>query len=311
MNSNVLISKIEQLQEAIKNQSKISQLDVDLQLDYIRKLYDAYLELKYNFTDIQYQMAEKSDEEDNTAILSDCRTLSLFENGEVKTAEQEDVEVEMEKTISGTSIVEESEEEEEEVVEENEEDDLPIIEMDVKEFSIPDISVEQKMVSEINLDDIEFDDESNDDEDTEIKNDSTSFSATMPHSRYYGDEIEIENPIPVQSTTIGERFKSERPSLNEIVSSYKPDESIGSKLQQGNVSDLMKSMDMNHKFMFVKELFKSNGSVFTEEINKLNAFNKLNEAIPYWESMKAKYKWDSQSEAYTELYRLILRKFAK
>ncbi|MDR1878341.1 MAG: hypothetical protein LBQ64_02115 [Bacteroidales bacterium] len=122
---------------------------------------------------------------------------------------------------------------------------------------------------------------------------------------------EKEEILPDKPTSIGDKFKDNKPSLNEIVSGFKPDSSIGMKLQHGSISDLMKSIDMNLKFLLVKELFKGNGSVFTEEINKLNNFNKLYEAIDYLETIKNTYKWDKDNEAYNELYKLILRKFAK
>ena len=321
MDIQILIAKIEKLQENIKNQSKIPQLDIDLQLSYIRELYDAYLEMKYNFTDTQYRVVEKLEEEIISGV-SDCETLPLFEEeGEVGEIGEEG-EIGEIGEVGKTEEIEEDEEDGEveeigEDVEEESDDEYPVVEMDVEmEFSIPTVSAKPEAVSDIDLDDIEFEfeEDSREEENKPIMpviQNEPSFPAGISHSRYYGDEIEIENPIPVKPITIGERFKSERPSLNEIVSSYKPDESMGSKLQQGNISDLMKSMDMNNKFMFVKELFKGNGSAFTEEINKLNSFNKLNEAIPYLELIKEKYKWDSQSEAYAELYRLVLRKFAK
>ena len=328
MDVKVLISKIEKLQESILNQSKISQLDLDLQLEYIRKLYDAYLELKYQ--DVPHRVTEVVKEEKNEPALFDCASLSLFddlkqEETEKVLAKTEPIEEELptvEMEIEESEIEEEETEVEEEESEIEEETEVGIeIEEEETEIEIEEeetetetgIEDEKEIKFDINLDDIEFDEDNSDEEIALTKNHNLSLTtlAGIPHSRYYGDEIEIENPIPVQPTTIGERFKSERPSLNEIVSSYKPDESIGTKLQQNNISDLMKSMDMNHKFMFVRELFKGNGSAFTEEINKLNDFNKLNDAIPYLEAIKTKYKWNSQSEAYTELYRLVLRKFAK
>ncbi|MCL2130949.1 MAG: hypothetical protein FWH36_00620 [Lentimicrobiaceae bacterium] len=324
MDREVLIAKIGKLEENIKNQSKISQLDIDLQLSCIRDLYDAYLEIKYNLTPTQQRFEEKSEEKEteNTAPLSDCNTLSLFDENEEEVTEVAEIEEVTEERIEEEEDCEsdEDEDEDEEFEEEDDdeeefedEDELPIIEMDAKmDFSIPSISVEPEMESGIDLDDIEFDEDgSEEEEEAETKKSAAPYIPSIPHSRYYGDEIEIENPIPVKPVSVGESFKPEKPSLNEIVSSYKPDESIGSKMQQGNISDLMKSIDMNNKFLFVKELFKGNGSVFTEEINKLNGFNKLNEAIPYLESIKTKHRWDNQSEAYAELYRLVLRKFTK
>jgi hypothetical protein len=120
-----------------------------------------------------------------------------------------------------------------------------------------------------------------------------------------------ENGDTEKPISIGDKYKSNRPSLNEIVSGFKPDNSIGMKMQHGNVSDLMKSIDMNLKFLFVKELFKGNGSAFTEEINHINNISKLNDTIKYVEQIKDKYKWDDKSEAYYELFKLILRKYAK
>ena len=374
-----LIAKIRNLHVNIENQSKISQLDIDLQLSYLRELYDAYLEMKYNPAEVQPCVAEKTQEELPLSALSECGALSLFgdceetgktdkigemdkmdkvvepeekiveepekeaeeteEEPEEEPEEIEEEEEEFEEEAEEEDFEEEEEEEsekedfeEEEVEEEvestkieepeSEEDDLPIIEMEAKmDYSTPDISivpeaVTEKTVADINLDNIEFDEDSEDEEEeteteTEtVKHRETPFHPSMPHSRYYGDEIEVENPIPVK-TSIGDSFKGERPSLNDIVSGYRPDESIAAKLQQGNISNLMTSIDMNNKFLFVKVLFNNNGSLFTEEINKLNSFNKLNEAIPYLETIKEKYNWETQSEAYSELYRLVLRKFAK
>ena len=366
-----LIAKIGNLQANIENQSKISQLDIDLQLSYLRELYDAYLEMKYNPADVQPCTAEKTQEEElPLSALSECGALSLFgeceepekmekvgemdkmdkivepeekivaepeKEAEEFEEEEEDFEEEPEEEDFEEEEVEEEEVEEEEVEEEvestnarmhestkieepeSEEDDLPIIEMEAKmDYSTSDISIEpeavtERTVADINLDNIEFDEDNEDEEDEEtetVKHSQTPFHPSMPHSRYYGDEIEVENPIPVK-TSIGDSFKGERPSLNDIVSSYRPDESIAAKLQQGNISNLMTSIDMSNKFLFVKTLFNNNGSLFTEEINKLNNFNKLNEAIPYLEAIKERYKWDGQSEAYSELYRLVLRKFAK
>ena len=339
MDRQILIAKIEKLQENIKNQVKISPLDIDLQLSYIRDLYDAYLEVKYNFT-YPYHLDEEQTEEPNSSQVPDNETFPLFEEegkegeiGEIgEIGEEEEIgEMEEEEEIDelGEDEDEEFEEEEEiEEIEEEEEDyvdeeeidieeeeeievETPVV-MDRIEISIPDaaeVEETEEPISDINLDDIEFAEDSSDDEDLVVKNQPTTFTAGMPPTRYYDDGIEIDKPIPVKPVTIGEQFKSEKPSLNEIVSSYKPDESLAAKLQQANVSDLMKSIDMSQKFLFVKELFNNNGNVFTEEINKLNGFNKLNEAIPYLESIKAKYKWE-QNEAYSELYRLVLRKFA-
>ena len=176
------------------------------------------------------------------------------------------------------------------------------------------IKNEQQSIAEIDLDSIEFaeDEEPDDDTDNKMKITSTVHTG-IPSGRptYWGDELDIEEPVVAKPASVGDKYITNKPSLNEIVSGFKPDESIGMKLQHGSVSDLMKSIDMNNKFLFVKELFKGNGSAFTEEINNLNNHSKLDSALKYLDKIKEKYDWNETSEAYRELNRLILRKYAK
>jgi hypothetical protein len=142
---------------------------------------------------------------------------------------------------------------------------------------------------------------------------------TVPPNKPVEDVQKIQSvppkpPVTVaaekEQSSIGEKYQDKKPTLNEIVSSFNPNESIGMKLHLGSVSDLMKSIDMNNKFLFVKELFKNNGALFTQEINTLNDFKKLSEALSYLEKVRIKYGWITESEAYMELYKLVLRKFA-
>ena len=346
-----LITKIKTQQEIIAKQTIISTIDIDLQLDYIRALYEHYIALKQRLI-LKEILNQQS-------ILSECGTLPLFENfekSEPQKAEEkveemseleeieeeqedefeeeifeksEDFEDEFEEEENFERLEEEEEEEsddedelfeEEEDLEDELEEDIEAVETEEKTEDesfisvFPDVEIEMDIQtnSDIDIDAIEFDVEDEEDAENEddTKNIPITHISTAGQPRYWGDELDFE-PISPQPTSIGDKYISNKPSLNEIVSSFKPDESIGMKLQHGSVSDLMKSIDMNLKFLFVKNLFKGNGSVFTEEINKINTIGKLQEAIKYMEEMKNKYNWDDKSEAYSELYKLILRKYAK
>jgi hypothetical protein len=400
-NSNDLITKIKSLQETIDKQSTVSLIDIDLQLDNIRTLYESYILLR---EDIMVQK-EKNKKKSN---LSECGTLPLFDDmeedinteeepqkeidspaieEEIQQIETEDLEkevipefleipeeiqevevpaievdepeVELEINIEENELLqefvseieeknnEEKNNETDEIEEELEEDFEENLEEDETEediVSIPDMDIEldvttsatpseqiisstqeeelsaekSHFVAEIDIDSIEFaedeDDEDDDsDEDEEEIQPSQSSHMGIPSGRpvYWGDEVDIEQPIAAKPTSIGDKFKNEKPSLNEIVSGFKPDSSIGMKLQNESITDLMKSIDMNNKFLFVKELFKGNGSAFTEEINNLNNHSKLDGALRYLDKIKEKYHWDEKSEAYYQLYHLILRKYAK
>jgi hypothetical protein len=359
-----LIAKIKAQQEIIAGQITISSIDIDLQLDYIRNLYEHYIALK------QGLVLKK-----NTEIkpnLSECRTLPLFNNFDsIEMEEQPKMPVEEKENVT-VSVVEKEEFEDEKIEnleefedefdeEENfeeeleeeelkeleegggeeedddddiaedeeleEEEDTEDLEDDEESFtSFPEMEIEMNLPtnSDIDIDTIEFEDEDEDedtDTDTDIENNivlenSTETTHPITHigtsgqPRYWGDELGIE-PLAARPASIGDKYISNKPSLNEIVSGFKPDESIGMKLQHGSVSDLMKSIDMNLKFLFVGNLFKGNGSLFTEEINKIKSIGKLQEAIKYVETIKDKYNWDDESEAYSELYKLVLKKHAK
>ncbi|MDR2410726.1 MAG: hypothetical protein LBE13_21805 [Bacteroidales bacterium] len=187
----------------------------------------------------------------------------------------------------------------------NIEEDTPQIENSKEDT--PQIKAFPEMEFELNLKKNDFPARNQDNTIVAEKEIPETTVAPSTQPQYKGSE----EPLPDKPTSIGDKYKSNRPSLNEIVSGFKPDESIGMKLQHGNVSDLMKSIDLNLKFLFVKELFNGNGSIFTEEINTINNITKLHNAISYMEEMKDKYKWDEKNEAYKELFKLVLRKYAK
>jgi hypothetical protein len=345
--ANDLIAKIKSLQDTIDKQASIPLIDVDTQLDYIRSLYDFYLVLK---NDILLQkeknaknsnlsdcgtlslFADMEDENDEEKIFKEEETTTQpLPEAEVQQPQTEHSEEKSSLEISKETVEDEAEspvvemgEPEVEMEINREENHIrqePVFEVETEyeEENREDEETEKsRFVAEIDIDSIEFaeEDEYEDDEDDDIEEEKIP-QPSFPQGRaasgrpvYWGDEIDVEQPI-ARPTSIGETFKSERPSLNEIVSGFKPDESIGMKLQNESVSDLMKAIDMNNKFLFVKELFRGNGSAFTEEINKLNSHSKLDAAIRYLDKIKEKYQWDEKSEAYNQLYHLILKKYAK
>jgi hypothetical protein len=355
-----LIAKINTQGEIIEKQNIVYSIDIDIQLGYIRALYEFYTELKQN-----QHIVPKQEQEQNLVSkeqtgkrhhnLSECGTLSLFDNLEemnenineekdiaiTEPSSENQIQTEMQKDpddeISTSSALSEiSEFEKQEQITSPQIEDSKEDTKDIKVF-LEENTEDIKAFSEEDTEGIEVSPEEDTKKDTEAievlpemefeinlkKNDFPAINQdnitiaekelpfTPVETSTQPQHHEIEEPVHNKPTSIGDKYKSNRPSLNEIVSGFKPDESIGMKLQHGNVSDLMKSIDMNYKFLFVKNLFKGNGSAFTEEINKINNIPKLHQAISYMEELKDKYKWDEKSEAYKELFNLVLRKYAK
>ena len=100
-----------------------------------------------------------------------------------------------------------------------------------------------------------------------------------------------------------------RRSLNDVLMEQKEDHSIASSFQNRKVQDLAKSININDKFLFIKELFRGKGEEFGMAIQKLNRCNSMDEAFNEIDIMKKFYFWDTSSPAYLALCDLVRRKF--
>ena len=73
--------------------------------------------------------------------------------------------------------------------------------------------------------------------------------------------------------------------------------------------DLTKSISVNDKFAFIKELFNNKGEEYSKAIQELNQCRDIEAAFDCLEHYKKAFFWDSTSNAYLTLCDLIRRKF--
>ncbi|MBP1672680.1 MAG: hypothetical protein H6Q25_495 [Bacteroidetes bacterium] len=131
------------------------------------------------------------------------------------------------------------------------------------------------------------------------------------HSTVIKQEIPV-TPQPQQPLLFVEEnapAKTEKKSLNELLTEKKEDNSIGSKFQQAKIVDLTKAISINDKFLFIRELFKSKGEEFSTSLHRLNNCPNIEEAFNVMEELKNYYFWDTTSSAYLALCDLVRRKF--
>ena len=112
-----------------------------------------------------------------------------------------------------------------------------------------------------------------------------------------------------ETPSIADKYKDNKQSLHETIGISKDDVSISQKLQQKPITDLIKSIGINDKFLFIKELFANNGEEYSEAIQLLNNFSIISQAFDYLDILKNKYGWDEASDASLKLYDLIRRKY--
>lgn len=104
--------------------------------------------------------------------------------------------------------------------------------------------------------------------------------------------FEIDTP-----ETVGERYQQNQ------------EETLGEKLQHGNVRDLQGAIGINDKFLFVNELFGGSMEKYNRSIENLNDLKTLNGALIYLNELRVELQWNSSNEAYKKLLELVHRKF--
>jgi hypothetical protein len=119
------------------------------------------------------------------------------------------------------------------------------------------------------------------------------------------------NLFTAPSTSIADKYKDETKSLYDTISAPNTNTSYAEKLQQKPITDLVKSIGLNEKFLLIRELFDGNGDEYNEAIQLLNNFSTLTQAFDYLDVLKQKFGWDESSDASLKLFDMIRRKYQK
>lgn len=107
------------------------------------------------------------------------------------------------------------------------------------------------------------------------------------------------------------QFEDEIFSVNETVAQKGVDKSVVNKLSNTRIENLKSTIGINDKFYFINELFSGNSQAYEDVIYTLNNFKRLDEAIQYTSTLKHKYEWSTETEAYQKLVHFLERKFVE
>lgn len=110
--------------------------------------------------------------------------------------------------------------------------------------------------------------------------------------------------------SVGDKFKDEKPNLNERIGENNPDASITSKIKKQPVASLKKAIGINEKFQYINELFNGNIQDYSNAINHLNdTCTTIEEARDFLEQLNFDHKWDSDHDAVLSFTTLVERRF--
>ncbi|MBC5774201.1 hypothetical protein H8S95_09015 [Pontibacter sp. KCTC 32443] len=108
---------------------------------------------------------------------------------------------------------------------------------------------------------------------------------------------------------LNERFKAERPTLNENF--RKAASSLADTHSNQKIDSLKNAISINQRFSFINELFEGDNLTYYQAIQSLDAMTSADQATRFiTHDLAGKYDWSKKQDHVNKLLRLVERKFA-
>jgi len=118
-------------------------------------------------------------------------------------------------------------------------------------------------------------------------------------------ETQPKQPLNVDYKSLVDAFLVKEPAKQHPTE----DQSLLSKISQAKITDLKRSIAMNDRFIFIKELFNNEFDTYNRCINDLNSCENIEPAEQYLSQLKKQFEWDDENETVQYFNSLIRRKF--
>lgn len=118
------------------------------------------------------------------------------------------------------------------------------------------------------------------------------------------EQAHPENGTPI----LAEKYQGKQKFRNEIIADHSTKIDMSEKLKNRPIDNLQKAIGINDKFLFIKELFNGDATLYNETLQLLNEMDDLNRAIIY---IQDNFKWDDSNETTIKFIDLIRRKFVR
>jgi hypothetical protein len=255
----IIIETLGEQYAVINQQSgKIPQIELDIIMSNIRKLYERLCDL--NKLNSEYPKTKK--EEIPEVIME-------TEAGPTENVIIEPV-IEQKKTVAEEKKIEISFEEkvvtiEETKIEETPETSRSTVNLEkTKEiiFDIEDVRKEENQGTEITTEKME-----------------PPSAEVKPAKSRKKDGVDLFSLA--EKETLADKFKETQKSMNDKIASGKPDKTLADKIGKSTITSLKNAIGINDKFLFINELFKGDIQEYNKTIDKLNSYSMLEECTDY------------------------------
>ncbi|HEY9124066.1 MAG TPA: hypothetical protein VIO15_06985 [Bacteroidales bacterium] len=105
---------------------------------------------------------------------------------------------------------------------------------------------------------------------------------------------------------LAEKLAKPEPLLHDVVSQKVNVTDLSTKFQQKEIASLTQSIQINDRFLFIKELFRDDAKLYAESLQKIEEMKSAEEAVLF---LKAEINIDLEKDAAQKLLQLINRKF--
>ncbi len=94
--------------------------------------------------------------------------------------------------------------------------------------------------------------------------------------------------------------------LNEALAQYQNVLDLSKKMQNQPLKDIFSAINLNDKFLFIKELFNNDAALYQSTVEKLNNAGNFNDAIRY---LDGNFAWDFSDQMVQNFLELVRRRF--
>ena len=118
---------------------------------------------------------------------------------------------------------------------------------------------------------------------------------------------EKEQPNNKKTTILAEKISpSDFHPINETLAKQKACNDLSSKLQTAPLSSIVSGIGINDKFLYIRELFKSDNNLYNSAVKHLDTVDSLEEAMSF---VKKHFDWDEKNETVQKFVNLVQRRY--
>lgn len=132
---------------------------------------------------------------------------------------------------------------------------------------------------------------------------------TPPPSSYHPPRPAQHQPDLFGSGSLSDKYKTEAPSLNDKITTGKPDHTLADKMNLVPISDIKSAIGINEKFQFINELFDGSPQLYNETIALLNNCAGADAAHEVFRDFQIRHNWDTDNKAFLKFREYMERRY--